>query len=224
MADSLCALTPAPLSYDAADAGQVELSVRQFPAEGRRQRQVWLVAGRPGESGAGFDALIDRLRSAFPGYHLMVPDHRGTGASSRVCAEDGSEASPDGRALAGPEWGSCFGLLESRAVWPQAFTISNAARDLNRLMARHDGGGKTFLYGVSYGTQLVLRTMVVAPPARLDGIILDSLVPPEGDAEWDLSHRSQVVDAVGRQMLARCRRQRRVWRPCPPSRPRPAGA
>tara|TARA_R110002012_G_scaffold322011_1_gene553481 strand:+ start:26282 stop:27664 length:1383 start_codon:yes stop_codon:yes gene_type:complete len=206
LAGSLCALTPAPLTYDAADPGkdQAELFVRQFPAEGRRLGQVWLVAGGPGESGAGFYALIDRLRSAFPGYDLLVPDHRGTGASSRVCPEDESEASAGGRELAGAEWGTCFGLLESRAAWPQAFTITNAAHDLSRLIARHDGGGKTFLYGVSYGTQLVLRTMVVAPPARLDGIILDSLVPPEGDGQWDLSHRSQVVDAVGRQMLARC--------------------
>jgi pimeloyl-ACP methyl ester carboxylesterase len=203
---SLCALTPAPLTYDGADpdTAGVELFVRKFPAEGRRLGQVWLVAGGPGESGAGFYAQLKRLRAAFPGYDLMVPDHRGTGRSSRVCPEDEAEASPGGRELSGAEWGSCFGLLESRAAWPQAFTISNAAHDLSGLMARHDGGGKTFLYGVSYGTQLVLRTMVVAPPARLDGIILDSLIPPEGDDQWDLSHRSQVVDAVGRQILARC--------------------
>ncbi|WP_339873428.1 alpha/beta fold hydrolase [uncultured Brevundimonas sp.] len=204
LAGSLCALTRAPLSYTAADAGEVELFVRQFPAEGRRLGQVWLIAGGPGESGAGFYALIDRFHSSFPGHDLMVPDHRGTGRSSRICPEDEAEASPGGRDLAGAEWGTCFGLLESRAAWPQAFTITNAAHDLSGLMAQHDGGGKTFLYGVSYGTQLVLRTMVVAPPARLDGIVLDSLVPPEGDDQWDLSRRSQVVDAVGLQMLARC--------------------
>lgn len=206
LAGSLCALTPAPLSHDVPDAetGGVELFVRQFPAEGRRLGQVWLVAGGPGESGAGFYALIDPLRRAFPGYDLIVPDHRGTGESSRLCPEDEAEGSAGGRELAGAEWSTCFGLLGSRADWPQAFTITNAAQDLSRLMARHDGGGKTFLYGVSYGTQLVLRTMVVAPPARLDGIVLDSLIPPEGDAQWDLSHRSQVVDTVGRQVLARC--------------------
>ena len=206
LATSTCAVATAPLTYGASNTGAdtVELFVRRFPAEGRRLGQVWLVAGGPGESGASFYALIERLRAAFPGYDLMVPDHRGTGRSSRVCPEDEAETSPGGRDLAGAEWATCFTLLESRDAWPQGFTISNAAQDLSGLVSRYDGGGKTYIYGVSYGTQLVLRTMVVAPPPQLDGIILDSLVPPEGDDQWDLSHRSQVVDTVGRQVLARC--------------------
>jgi pimeloyl-ACP methyl ester carboxylesterase len=38
----------------------------------------------------------------------------------------------------------------------------------------------------------------------VDGVILDSLVPPDDTTSFDLSHRSAVVDAVGRQVLARC--------------------
>ena len=80
------------------------------------------------------------------------------------------------------------------------FTITNAAQDLAALISHHRGRGKTHVYGVSYGTQLVLRMMQVAP-VKLDGIILDGLVPPETAAQWDLSHRTHVVDAVGRQLL-----------------------
>jgi pimeloyl-ACP methyl ester carboxylesterase len=56
---------------------------------------------------------------------------------------------------------------------------------------------------VSYGTQLVLRTVQLGP-LPVSGLILDSLVPPDTDPRWDLSHRSIVVDGIGRTILARC--------------------
>ena len=63
--------------------------------------------------------------------------------------------------------------------------------------------GKTFVYGVSYGTQLVLRTLALGAP-NIDGVILDSLVSLQDDEQADLSRRSLVTDAVGRQILAGC--------------------
>jgi pimeloyl-ACP methyl ester carboxylesterase len=48
-----------------------------------------------------------------------------------------------------------------------------------------------------------LRTLAAEHP-RLTGAILDSLTPPETSAEWDNSHRSQVTDAVGREVLRHC--------------------
>lgn len=201
---SLCAKVRAPLDPARPDADHVDLFVRKFPATGVSKGDVWLIAGGPGEAGASFYPLIDRLRTAFSGYDLIVPDHRGTGRSSRLCAEEEGETSPGGYLLEGEEWATCFGQLNSRSTWTQAFTISNAAHDLNSLISRFSMGRKTVLYGVSYGTQLVLRSQVVADAAEVDSIILDSLVPPENDRVWDLSRRSQVVDDVGRQVLAAC--------------------
>lgn len=201
---SLCARFSAPANPGQPTVGQVDLFVRKVPASGRRLGQVWLVAGGPGESGASFYPLLDRLRRAFPGYDLMIPDHRGTGFSSRICPAEEAAGSPGGFALEGAEWATCFAALEAKTPWVQSFTISNAARDLSALMDRYAGRGPVLLYGVSYGTQLVLRTMTVAPRRRLDGIVLDSLIPPETTDRWDLSHRSAVVDAVGRQVLADC--------------------
>jgi pimeloyl-ACP methyl ester carboxylesterase len=206
LAGSLCAVAKAPLRHDDAASGEVELFVRKFPTQGISRGDVWLVAGGPGEAGAGFYGLLDRFRAAFPGYDILVPDHRGTGRSSRVCVAEEAADSPGGRGLEGAEWGSCFGQLGARSPWVRSFTVTQAAHDLHDLIGRYSHGRETYVYGVSYGTQLVLRMMTVAPPTALKGIVLDSLVPPDGSEVWDLSHRSQVVDAVGREVLADCDR------------------
>ena len=48
-----------------------------------------------------------------------------------------------------------------------------------------------------------LRTLALGLPG-VDGVILDSLVPLQDDAQADLSRRSRVTDAVGRRILAGC--------------------
>ena len=129
-----------------------------------------------------------------------MPDHRGTGYSTKLCPVEEAVDSEDGIALAGSEWGGCIGALHGDPVRVASFSITQAAQDLSQLVDRYRGEGTTHVYGVSYGTQLVLRMMQAAPP-RLEGLILDSLVPPERSDQWDLSHRSQVTDVVGRRVL-----------------------
>jgi pimeloyl-ACP methyl ester carboxylesterase len=200
---SLCAREPVPLSAAAPAGEQLSLFVRKFPAPGPSRGTVWLVAGGPGESGASLYPFIDRLRRSFPGFDLLVPDHRGTGYSSRLCPEEEASASPGGMALAGAEWGSCFGQLSARPERTRQFTLTNAAHDLRQLVMRHQDGKPVYVYAVSYGTQLALRALQVGP-LPVTGLVLDSLVPLQTAAKWDLSRRSLVVDGVGRQVLARC--------------------
>jgi pimeloyl-ACP methyl ester carboxylesterase len=204
LSSSLCVKIAVPLDHARPGRGEIELFVRKFPAVGRVRGQLWLVAGGPGESGASFYPLLASLRDAAPGYDLLIPDHRGTGYSTRLCPVEESRESAGGTALEGAEWGSCFLALAAGLERTRAFNTTNAALDLNAAMGRLSGRGRTVLYGVSYGTQLVLRTLAIAPPRRLDGVILDSLVPPETTEMWDLSRRSMVVDAVGRKVLAAC--------------------
>lgn len=83
----------------------------------------------------------------------------------------------------------------------KAFTVTNASHDLSALITRYRGEGAVQIYGVSYGTQLVLRMLQTAPMA-LDDVILDGLVPLELSPELDLSHRTAVVDKVGRSLLS----------------------
>lgn len=189
---------PGPMVGTAADT--LDLFVRKFPASGRAKGTLWLIAGGPGESGASFYPFLDTLRRAFSGFDLVVPDHRGTGYSTRLCPKEEELGSPDGMALVGAEWGSCWQALNAAPDYARAFSITSAAHDLADLVAQYRGAPPSYIYGVSYGTQLVLRTFQIAKPA-IRGVILDSLVPPETAAQWDLSHRSQIVDGVGRQVL-----------------------
>jgi pimeloyl-ACP methyl ester carboxylesterase len=199
-----CAHIKVPLDHSQPADGTIELFVRKFPAGGNPEGQLWLIAGGPGESGASFYPFIETVRAAAPGFDLLVPDHRGTGFSTRLCPEEESPSSDGGSALAGEEWGACFGALNAKADRTRSFTITNAARDLNLLLSRIDTGKPTYLYGVSYGTQLVLRMLTLDGEGDLDGVILDSLVPLENNRQLDLSHRSAITDKVGREVLREC--------------------
>ena len=220
LAGSLCALEQVPgdpSGLAGGPAAPVSLFVRKFPAQGAARGQVWLVAGGPGESGASFYGMLPTLRRAFPGFDLVMPDHRGTGFSTRICPAEEAVDSPGGAALDGAEWGTCFQYLNGRPAYARQFSQTNAAHDLKGLIERTPHRGKTYLYGVSYGTQLVLRT--VAMGARVDGLVLDSLVPLQDDATADLSRHSLVADAVGREILADCERGRcgaRIGEPLEP--------
>lgn len=204
LAETQCARVASPLDHAVPAKGDVELFVRKFPAHGPKQGELWLIAGGPGESGASFYPFIETLRAAAPGFDLVIPDHRGTGFSTRLCPDEESAESAGGTALDGAEWGSCIGAMHAAPQRTQSFTITNAAHDIELLMEQLGAGDGIYLYGVSYGTQLVLRTLTVAPPAGLNGVILDSLVPADDDERHDLSRRSQVTDAVGRQVLREC--------------------
>ena len=208
LAGSLCAVERVaadPSGLAGAPKGEFQLFVRKFPATGQARGQVWLVAGGPGESGASFYGLLPVLRKAFAGFDLLIPDHRGTGFSTRLCPGEESAASPGGTALAGAEWASCFQRLNENPAYARQFSQTNAAHDLKRLISSHrgTGQGQTWVYGVSYGTQLVLRTLALGAE-HIDGVVLDSLVPLQDDATSDLSRRSLTTDAAGRKLLAWC--------------------
>ena len=212
---SLCSGLNVPGHYDAqgravGEADAMHVFVRKFaadvPAGKPAKGTLWLVAGGPGESGASFYSLLPALRRSFPGFEFLIPDHRGTGHSSRLCKVEESEQSPGGRALAGAEWASCFKGINLMPEYAAQFSITTAARDLKALIEGERSKRKqppVYVYSVSYGTQLVLRTLQLGP-LPVQGVIFDSLVPPQTDARWDLSQRSHVVNQVGLQVLARC--------------------
>lgn len=212
LSGTLCLSASLPLSATgpaAIGAQTVTLHVRKFPVADPAQRrgEVWLVAGGPGESGASFYPAIDTFRRAFPGHDLVVPDHRGTGFSSKLCEIEEAPDSADGIALAGGEWGPCLASISANPTRAAAFTVTNSAHDLSALIDRYREPGEVRIYAVSYGTQLVLRMLQLAK-VPLDGIVLDGLVPPEASQQGDLSRRTQVVDGVGRSVLTEAQEER----------------
>jgi pimeloyl-ACP methyl ester carboxylesterase len=186
----------------AAAPDSIEIFVRLFPADGERRGTVWMLAGGP-QSGAMFYGLVDRLREAFPGFDLVVPDHRGTGRSTRICPEEEDVSSPGGSDLVGREFASCYEQMRSRPEYVRAFSLTNNARDVALLVERLGASGRRLLFGTSYGTRVALR-ILGATDAEFDGLILDSLVPLPTDSTWGVTRRAEVADAVGHALLARC--------------------
>lgn len=201
LSDSLCIKTK--VDHSELQDQPVDLFVRKFPARGDHQGDIWLIAGGPGESGASYYADIDFFRQTFPDYDVLVPDHRGTGYSSKLCMPEETLDSPGGLALAGAEWGTCFEQLYAAPGRTASFSQRNAARDLDTLISTLGSDGKTLVYGVSYGTSLVLEYAKLAT-TNIDGIILDSLTPAPSDHLNGLSYRSQTTDRVGMALLDRC--------------------
>lgn len=199
---SLCAMMDVPLRHTDPAGESLSLFVRRIPASttAPKRGEVWLLSGGPGESGVSLYPLIQTYQRAFPGFDLVIPDHRGTGRSSRICPLQEAPESADGTGLAGAEWGPCIGAMYANLPRTSAFSITEAAHDVGVLMAGANERGQVLLYGVSYGTQLALRALQVND-LHLDRLILDGLVPPEATETWDLSRRTALVDQVGRASM-----------------------
>lgn len=199
---SLCMTVPVPLHHAVPDGETIAVFVRRIPVPTavKRRGEVWLLSGGPGEAGASLYPMIATYQRAFPGFDLVIPDHRGTGRSTRTCPQQEAPGSADGTGLAGSEWGPCIGGMHANVRRTTAFSTTEAARDLGLLMSQRSADGQVMLYGVSYGTQLALRALQVTS-LPLDGLVLDGLVPPERTGQWDLSRRTALVDEVGRQAL-----------------------
>ncbi|MBC3874718.1 alpha/beta fold hydrolase [Undibacterium flavidum] len=188
----------------------ITLFVRQFSSAKKTKAAVILVTGGPGESGASMYSQLETIRRSFPDTDIFIPDHRGTGFSTRICAAEEAVESAGGARLEGAEWGSCFASMHQEAKRTRQFSITNAAHDLDKLIAlvhAENTQRPIYLYGVSYGTQLILRLFqldIKIGVASVKGVILDSLVPMQTAETWDLTHRSHVVDMIGRKVLAEC--------------------
>lgn len=200
--NSLCKTIAVPLSYEA-NMGEVSIFVRQYPARQKARGNIWFLAGGPGESGATFLAHIELFREIFPNHNLLIPDHRGTGFSSKLCEPEETAESPAGLALEGVEWRSCFGSIFENIERAHQFTRQNAAQDIITLIAKSAPVEETFIYGVSYGTSLALEVGKIAGDV-LDGLILDSLTASYEDKEFGISYHSFNADHVGTALLNRC--------------------
>lgn len=84
---SRCATVDVRLRHTDPSGEQLSLFLRRIPtsADHAKRGEVWFLSGGPGEAGASLYPLIQTYQRAFPGFDLVIPDHRGTGRSSRIC-------------------------------------------------------------------------------------------------------------------------------------------
>lgn len=92
-------------------------------------------------------------------FDILVPDHRGTGLSSRLACPAAFQASPGTAATDEQVLGCASHLASTLGIGLRAFSCSNAARDVLAvaIQLQRQSGGDVALYGASkFGKYLSL--------------------------------------------------------------------
>jgi pimeloyl-ACP methyl ester carboxylesterase len=170
-----------PVLLDPADPtqGTITLALRRHLAPvGEAKDAVIALAGGPGQAAlpfvSQFGALLGPILST---RDLIVFDQRGTGLSHPLsCAafeHIKGGLSPTSVGICGGQIGSTRGF----------YTTAGTAADIEAI--RQAGGyEKLVLYGTSYGTKVAER-YAQDYPSRVEALVLDSVVPPNGPEAFD---------------------------------------
>jgi pimeloyl-ACP methyl ester carboxylesterase len=189
-----CAALSVPLDRAGRTPGSVVLRVKRRVATGGAAARTAVVALAGGPGQAALPAAADFAELMAPGLadrDLLVLDQRGTGASGRLRCRAFERGATSIVAAAR----SCaLQLGPARAFYRTADSVA----DLEDLR-REAGYEQVLPFGVSYGTKLALD-YAAAYPARTAGLILDSVVPPEGS---DVFNRT-TFGAMGRALRHLC--------------------
>lgn len=199
----VCGRVQVPLQWDRPEGPTIELYVKKVPASAPAGRSLWILTGGPGQAGVGAEGLARVITAEDPGVTVWLPDHRGTGASTRLeCRAQESLTSPGGRAIVEAEWPACReALVEQWGEGLGAFRTTEAARDVVGLIeATREPGEQVFVLGVSYGTYLANRYLQVAPN-QAAGVIFDSVCPPD---HCFLSDQDLGEDQAAEQLFGLC--------------------
>jgi len=151
--------------------------VKRFRHSPSPRGQIWLLQGGPGGDGGSMEFLVPTFFEIAPDLEVYLPDHRGTGQSTRLTCPQEHYLSLGGGTIVPDEGAECAAAVE--ADIPGAldhFTTTAAAEDLGTLIEwTRDPGREAYVWGVSYGTYWALRYLQVRP-SQADGVVLDSVV------------------------------------------------
>ena len=201
-----CAHMSVPLDRSGQVPGRVSLFVKRIRATAKRRRGVLVaLAGGPGQSAtAAFDGdALDIVAPALRRRDLIVYDQRGSGRSGLLRCLGLERVN---LLRAGAQAARCAKHLGRR----RGFYASRDSADDLEALRRRLGVPKLSLYGVSYGTRTALA-YALRHPSRVDRLVLDSVVEPDGP---DALYRSTFA-AVPRALEAVCRRGCRAFTQSP---------
>lgn len=200
-----CAYLSVPIERDDADGVIVDVLLSRRPAaSGVAATQLWLVQGGPGGSADVFSTsgTITALAGALPDVEIYTMEHRGVGESAALrCPEQKSADSPGGPSIVGDEVPACAAFIDEAAGGAlHGFSTTEAARDLQAALdATREEGTPQIVYGLSYGSYLVLRFLQLFPDG-VEAVVLDSVsVPGKSFADSDLQ-----PDVVAEALARRC--------------------
>ncbi|ROS76618.1 alpha/beta hydrolase [Cellulomonas sp. PhB143] len=189
-----CATAAAPISWDDADSGSIDLALKRLPASGDRKGSLLTDPGGPGASGVEF---VGDAKSLFgdpvrESYDIVGFDPRGVSGSSPVrCFDDARKDESLSKDFPETDAGLADLRTELKAwadacqknTGPQLATVDtqSAARDMDMLRAALGDGTLTYV-GFSYGTQLG-ATYAGLFPDRVGRMVLDGAIDTSLDAD-----------------------------------------
>lgn len=190
-----CTSLSVPVDRSGAVPGTVGLNLTRVPAASNPGRvAVVALAGGPGQAAVPIapDFAKD-LGPALATRDLLVFDQRGTGRSGALSCP--ALAATSGSLVAVTR--ACSEQLGAQRAF---YRTPDSVADLEAIRVA-GGYEKLALYGVSYGTKVALA-YASAHPDRVESLLLDSVVTPEGP---DALRRSslQATPRVAREICAR---------------------
>ncbi len=184
-----CATLDVPLDRSGATPGTVTLAATRVPASANPGKvAVVALAGGPGQAAVPIAPdFASILGPAIASRDLLVYDQRGTGASNALsCAAL--------RATSGSIVTIARGCSVQLGPARAFFRTADSVQDLEALRVA-GGYEKLALYGVSYGTK-VATAYASAFPGRVESLVLDSVVTPEGPDAFRRSSLTAVPRVV----------------------------
>jgi pimeloyl-ACP methyl ester carboxylesterase len=179
-----CAHVDVPLDRSGTVPGTISLAVSRAPAASNPNHSaVVALAGGPGQAALNLTQdFAQILAPAIANRDLLVYDQRGTGLSGALdCDALHERLSPTVAAT------RCADQLGPRRAF---YRTSDSVQDIEAL--REQGGyDKLILFGVSYGTK-VAEDYAAAYPSRVEALVLDSVVLPEGPDPFQRSSLQAV--------------------------------
>jgi pimeloyl-ACP methyl ester carboxylesterase len=170
-----CGAVPVPLDRTGAVPGILSLNVRRVPATtAPSDSAVLALAGGPGQAAAPLAATFAQmLAPARATRDLLVMDQRGTGRSSPLTCS--ALSTPSARRSLLAAGARCAGQLGARRG---LFRTADSVADIEALREQA-GYARLTIFAVSYGTKVALA-YAAAHPDRVERLVLDSVVTPDG--------------------------------------------
>jgi pimeloyl-ACP methyl ester carboxylesterase len=177
-----CGTLDVPLDRSGAAPGVISLAITRAAASSNPEHKALLtLAGGPGQAAVPLaEDFAATMGAGLSDRDLLVFDQRGTGASGPLqCTA----------LLPGHSSGSAAADAQRCALQlgpPRGFYTTSQTVDDIEAIRQAAGYDKLTIYGVSYGTKVAAQ-YAARYPSHVDGLILDSVVRPDGP---DPFHRS----------------------------------
>ncbi len=194
-----CATLAVPLDRTGAVPGTVKLRIERQKAKRAVRPPLFLLTSGPGQSATDdFDSekVDDVVGTEARSRDIVVVALRGSGRSGRLDCPSSRGILPVPFDVA-----ACAAKLGSRRDF---YSSVDLADDLDAVRAVL-GAERIALYGVSYGTH-VAQVYARRHPSRVDRLVLDSVVGPDGVDAFERPSLTAMPTVVENSCGKRCRR------------------